>query len=86
MIEAGEHGDRPAEVVARLSRWLSHAQDQVRDLTRVQLRHLGEHCPHDLDGQIVGTQVLQRPLTRRADRRAGGGDDPGSGTASLSSD
>jgi hypothetical protein len=74
-----QDGDRTSQVVARFPGRLADAQDQVDHLGGVELGHLGQRRPDHLDGEVVGTHVLQRALDGPADRRAGGGDDHGFG-------
>ena len=57
------------------------AQVDVVDRVPVEGRDLVEGGPHDRGGEVVGAQVLQRPLAGAADGGAGGGDDDGLGHA-----
>jgi len=75
VVHAREDSDRAGQVVAGLAGGLADTQHQVVDRRGVQLGHLGQRGPHHLHGQVVGAQVLERPLERAADRGAGGGHD-----------
>jgi len=70
---------RRADVEAGLAGGLCAAHDQVVDLARVQRGHLVQRGAHHLGGEVVGSDVDQRPLHGPADRRAGGGNDDGFG-------
>jgi hypothetical protein len=67
VVHPGQHGDHTAEVVALLAGWLGTADHEVVDVGAVQLGHLGEGFLDHQPGQVVGTQVAQRPLAGAAD-------------------
>jgi hypothetical protein len=69
-VEAELDGDDPRQVESGFAAGLAAAQHQVVDLVRIQRGDLVEGGAHDLDGQVIGAHVDQRPLHRAADRRA----------------
>ena len=71
------------DVVAGLAGRLAAAQDHVLDVAPVERRHLVQHGVDDERREVVGPQVLQRPLHGPADRGAGGRDDHGFGHWTL---
>jgi hypothetical protein len=77
VIVAEQDRDHARHVVALLAAGQPAAEDQVAELGRVQLRHLGQRRGDHLSDQVVGTDAGQRALERTADRRARGGDDDG---------
>src|SRR5690606_35726575 len=70
-------------VVSLLATRQAAAEHQVVDLVRIELRDLGQGGTDHLDGQVVGTDVLERPLEGATDRRTRGGDDDCLGHVAL---
>ena len=75
VVVAEQHGHVPAHVPARLAAGKAATEHQVGDVLGVELRHLVQRGAHHLDGEVVGTHVLERALERPADRRARSRDD-----------
>ena len=82
VVHAEQDRDDAAHVVALLAAGQAAAEHQVVDVGGVERGHLVQRRPDDGGGEVVGTQVLQRPLERAADGRAGGRDDDGFGHGS----
>src|SRR6266536_1971087 len=74
-----QHGHHARHVEALLPARHPAAEHEVVEPARVELRHLVEGGTDDPRRQVVGPQLLERPLVRTADGRAGGGDDHGLG-------
>ena len=79
VVHAEQDRDDAAHVEALLAAGQAAAEHQVVDVARVERGHLVQRGAHDRGGQVVGAQVLERPLERAADGGAGGGDDDGFG-------
>src|SRR5690606_17469343 len=75
--------DHLGHVVALLTPGQAAPEHQVVDVVRVELRHLCERGADDLDREVVGTHVLERPLEGAADRRPRRGHDDSLGHAPL---
>ena len=82
VVHAEQDGDDAAHVVALLAAGQAAAEHQVVDVGRVERGHLVQRGADDGGGEVVGPEVLQRPLEGAADGGAGGGDDDGFGHGS----
>jgi hypothetical protein len=76
----------PGHVEALLAAGQPAAQDQVADVSGIELRHLGQGRRHHLRSQVVRADAGERALERSANRRPRGSDDHcfGHGTGLLS--
>ena len=79
VLESRQNGGDARHVVARLTRRLGTAEDDVLHVGGVELGHLGEHRLDDEGAQIVGAALDQGALVGPPDRGAAGGDDDGFG-------
>ena len=75
LSQAGQDGGHPGDVVARLTAGLPAPEEDVFDVGRVELGHLGQHGLDDQGAQVVGTALDQRALVGPPDGGAAGGDD-----------
>ena len=82
VVHAEQDADDAAHVVALLAAGQAAAEHQVVDVGRVERGHLVQGGADDGGGQVVGAEVLERPLERAADGGAGGRDDDGFGHGS----
>ena len=74
-----------AMLLPRLAAGQAAAEVEVVDRVRVEAGHLVQRGLHDQGGQVVGPEVLERPLVGAADGGAGGGDDDCLGHGELRS-
>ena len=85
VVHAVEHVDDPGHVVAALAAGQAAAEVEVVDRVRVEARHLVQRGLDDQRRQVVGAEVLERPLVGAADGGAGGGNDDCLGHGGLRS-
>jgi hypothetical protein len=77
VVEPGQQRCVAADVVARLAHLEAAAHHHVVGLGEVDARVALDQRPQGHGGEVVGADVLQRPLGRAPDRRADGVDDHG---------
>ena len=85
VVVAEQHGDHPGHVEALLAAGQAAAEQQVVDVVRVELRHLGQRGRDHLSGQVVRPDTGEGTLERAANRGSRRRDDNcvGHGTGLL---
>jgi len=68
VVVAELHGDHAGEIEALLATGKPAAKQEILDVRRVELGHLGQRRSDHLAGQVIGTDGGERSLERPADR------------------